>query len=285
MPHDPSDFSWAVPVMRIGYAGRGLTYLVIAGYSLWAIWQGGQAEGTATALSRLETTPFGNVVLALIALGLAAYAVWRVVDAIWDLEDYGTDAKGIIARLGQTVTGLIHLAIGAAAAAILFGSGGSGQGSAIARAAARVMEMPYGRWIVGLAGAATVGAGIYYGLKALRQSYRRHLRGNRFTQAWNPVLRAGLLAQGVVVGVIGAFLIYAGLTSNPGQAGGLERAFGWLEAQVYGQVLVSLLCLGLVGFALFCFVNAAYRVVPKAEDEGVTTLARRMKAEAERAAG
>ena len=54
MREDP--LAWTVPVMRAGYAGRGLTYLVVAGFSLWAIWHGGQAQGTGSALAQLETT-------------------------------------------------------------------------------------------------------------------------------------------------------------------------------------------------------------------------------------
>ncbi len=277
MSHSPSDFTWAVPIMRAGYAGRGLTYLVIAGFSLWAIWQGGSAQGTSSALGQLEGSAWGAAVLVLIALGLAAYAVWRVVDAIWDLEDYGTDAKGLLARAGQIVTGLIHLAIGIAAAAILITSADGGGGSAISTAVGRLMSMPFGIWAVGVVGIITLGAGLYYGRKALREDYRDDLQANHFTLHWNPALRAGVLAQGIVVTVIGVFILIAALSADPGQAGGLGQTFTWLSQQVFGKVLVTLLCLGLLGFSLFCFVNAAYRIVPKAADEGMVSLAKRLQ--------
>lgn len=35
-------------------------------------------------------------------------------------------------------------------------------------------------------------------------------------------------------------------------------------------------CLGLLGFALFCFVNAAYRIVPKVSGPDVQTLAAKL---------
>ncbi len=38
------DLSWSIPVMRAGYAGRGLVYLAVAGFSLYAVWRGGQAQ-------------------------------------------------------------------------------------------------------------------------------------------------------------------------------------------------------------------------------------------------
>ena len=265
---------WAMPVMRAGYAGRGFTYVAIAALSLYTIWQGGAAKGTSEALQTIETSPFGTFLLVLIGVGLICYTLWRVLDGALDLEDEGTDAKGLIARGGMIVTGLIHGALGLAALGIAFGSSsGGGDGSQIAEMTGTVMSAPFGIWLVGLAGLATVGAGIYYLHKAYTQSYREKLRGNHFTTHWNGALRAGVAAQGVTVTIIGAFLFYAALTANPDQAGGLEKAFGWLSQQVYGQVLVTALCVGLLAFAGFLFVNAVYRIVPRLSDPDVRNLA------------
>ena len=275
-----NDFSWAIKLMRAGYSGRGLTYLVIAGISLSAIWQGGQAEGTQTVFQILETTTWGSVALFLIFLGLMAYAVWRVICAIYDLEDYGTDGEGFIARGGQVTTGVVHGALGIAAFLLLFTASSGGDQSGVARAAATVMQWPAGRWIVGVAGLCTIGAGIYYLHKAWSEAYREHLLGNEFTLNWNWVLKAGVLAQGVIVAIIGVFILYAGITADPNEASGLGGVWEFLAGQPFGQFLVVLICLGLLGFAVFCFVNAAYRIVPKATEKDLTTLAAEMKARA-----
>lgn len=275
------DFSWAIPVMRAGYAGRALVYLAVAGLSLWAIWRGGEAKGTETALAQLERSGWGIAVLVLIALGMACYAVWRLVDALYDLECYGTDGKGIIARIGMIATGGIHLALGLSVIGILLGTGGQ-DGSGIAKAAGMVMKWPGGRWIVGLIGLVTIGAAIYYLRKAWKQSYRRHLAANHFTVHWNPVLRAGVAAQGVIVGLIGGFLVFAALRSNPQEAAGMGEVFDWLASQAFGNILVVAVCLGLLGFALFCAVNALYRIVPKASGTDIETLAQKLEAKARR---
>lgn len=276
------DLSWAVPMMRWGYAGRGLVYVAVAGLSLWAIWRGGQAQGTSSAFATLETSGWGIVVLGLIAAGLLAYAVWRVTCALHDLECYGTDARGIVARAGQMTTGAIHGAIGVAAiAAVVAGGGGSGGESSIDRAVGWLMALPAGLWIVGLAGALTIAAGIYYFAKAWKEKYREHLRGNDFTVRWNWLLKAGMVSQAVVVTIIGGFILWAAITANPSEAGGLGQTFSWLKQQPYGQVLVVAICLGLLAFALFCFVNARYRIVPRTVSESeVETLAERLKAAA-----
>src|SRR3954447_8639093 len=121
------DLAWAVPVMRVGFAGRGLVYLAVASFSLYAIWQGGRAQGTAPVLRHLERSAAGDIVLALIGLGMLAFAVWRVVEAGYDLDARGSDAKGIAARLGLAGSGLVAAGIGGAALLLLFADiGGSG---------------------------------------------------------------------------------------------------------------------------------------------------------------
>lgn len=267
------DFDWAVPVMRTGYAGRALVYLVVAGISIWAILHGGQAQGTSSAFAELETAPFGKVVLFAIFVGMAAYAIWRLVDAIWDLETYGSDGEGIVARLGMCVTGMIHLAIGIGALILVFTAGGGGGGqSNISKAAEVVLGWPAGRWILGIIGIATIGAGLYYGKKAYKRDYRKHLMGNEVTRRWDGLLRLGVLSQGFVVGVIGFFILYAAWAYDSQSAGGLGEVFSWVSGQPHGQILVGLLSVGLLCFALFCAVNASYRIVPRASDPDIETL-------------
>lgn len=268
--------SWAVPVMRAGYAGRGLVYVVVAGISLYSIWRGGQARDTSSALAWLENTPGGALLLVLILLGMLAYALWRALDAAYDLEEYGSEGKGIAARLGMVVTGLLHLGIGILAFSLLFGGGDDG-GSSVPRYVGTVMQWPGGRFLIGAVAVLILGAAVYYVDKGWNEKYRRHLRANRFTLRWNSVLSAGVIAHGVVIGVIGGLFMYAAWRADPQEAGGVGEAFSWLANQPYGQILVVLICFGLLGFAAFCFVNAAYRVVPKATGPDLQTLATRLR--------
>ena len=278
-----SDHRWAIPVMRAGYAGRGVTYLAVAGVSLWAIWRGGEAEGTGTVLRGLSDTGWGVAVLCLIAVGLFAYTVWRGLDAVEDLEDYGTEAKGLVARAGMVVTGLIHAAIAALALSLALGlrSGGGGeerQGQgAIAEAVETVLGWPGGRWIVAAAALCTLGAGIYYLAKGIRAKYREHLMANPFTRRWDWALRAGVIANAVLILIIGGFLAAAAWQGSEEPAGGVGAAFDWIAEQPFGNAMVVLVCLGLVGFAFFCFVNAGYRVIPKVPHDDIETLAHRLR--------
>ncbi|TFL17035.1 DUF1206 domain-containing protein [Jannaschia formosa] len=273
-----SDYRWSIPVMRAGYGGRGVTYLAIAGISLWAIWSGGTAQGTSSVLARLSGSTWGMVVLWLIAIGLLAYAVWRLTDAWADLEDYGSDGEGLVARAGMVVTGLIHGALGVTAALIAMGDRSGGGGSGVESAVATVLGWPAGRWILGFGALCTLGAAIYYFGKAWKASYRHKLKANRFTRKYDAALRAGVVAQGVVVGIVGFFLGLAALNGDPQEAGGLGQVFDFLANQPFGNVLVIALCLGLLGFAFFCFANAAYRIIEKVPHDDITSLGAELKA-------
>jgi hypothetical protein len=270
------DLAWSVPVMRVGYAGQGLVYLAVAGFSLYAIWRGEQPQGTASTLSQLETTAGGSMVLLLIFLGTITFAAWNVIDSLYDLENSGADGAGIVARVGKIIKALIYGGIGGIAFSLLFVGGRRGGDSSIARWTGAVMGWPGGRWLVGLVGLIVAGAGMFFLVNGWKEKYREHLQANRFTQNWNWLLKAGVVAHGVVTILIGMLFLQAAWRANPDKAGGIGKTFSWLVDQPYGQVLVAAICVGLIAFALFCFVNAGYRVVPKVSGGDIETLAARL---------
>jgi uncharacterized protein DUF1206 len=270
------DLAWSVPVMRVGYAGRGLVYLVLAGFSLYAISRGARPPGAASSLSQLETTRWGTVVLVMICLGAFAFAVWNVVDALYDLENRGADGKGIVARAAKIITAVIYATIGSVAFSLVFTGDNRGASSSISRWTAAMMNWPGGRWIVGIIGLIIIGTGVVLVVNGWKEKYRQHLQGNQFTMNWNWLLKAGVIARGIVIAIVGMLFAQAALRSNPAKAGGSGKAFSWLVEQPYGQALVAAICVGLLAFALFSFVSAAYRIVPKVPGENIETLASRL---------
>jgi Domain of Unknown Function (DUF1206) len=271
-----ADLTWSVPVMRVGYAGRGLVYLAVAGFSLYALWRGEQPQGTASTLNQLETTGWGSIFLLLIFLGTLAFAAWNVIDSLYQLESRGADGEGILARIGKIITATIYGAVGWLAFSLHFAGGPRGGDSSVAYWTAAVMGWPGGRWLVGFVGLIVAAAGLVFLVNGWKGKYREHLQANRFTQNWNWLLKAGVVAQGSVIAVIGLLFLQAAWRADPEEAGGTDKAFSWLLNQPYGQVLVAAICVGLIAFALFCFVNAGYRVVPKVSGGDIETLAARL---------
>jgi hypothetical protein len=176
------------------------------------------------------------------------------------------------------VTGLIHGALGATAIGLAIGDRSGGGEGGVTQAVDWVLGLPGGRWLLAVAALCTLGAGVYYVVKGAKAKYREHLRANRFTGRYDPALRAGVVSQGLLILIIGGFLSVAAFRDSDAPAGGLGQAFDWLANQPFGNVLVILLCLGLLGFAFFCFVNAAYRIVPKVRGSGeLETLGHRIQ--------
>jgi hypothetical protein len=276
--------AWVVPVMRAGYTARGVVYVLVGFIALRAAWQGGQAEGAQGALASLKDAGWGTAFLWVIAIGLFCYAAWRLIDAWLDLDRHGTEAKGIVARLGLVVTGLAHAALGIYAIHLVTAGGSAGgEDEGQERWTAWLLSQPFGRWIVIAIGVVVIGAGIYYGYKGIAEKYKERLRYTRMVERLDPACKFGLAAHGVVVAIIGAFLLWAGWTSDPSEAGGLAQAFETVRQAAFGRVLLGLLALGMIGFAIECFIEAAYRIVPARAGADVTTLGSRARAGAARA--
>ncbi|MGI3168730.1 DUF1206 domain-containing protein [Pseudooceanicola sp. C21-150M6] len=275
--------AWVVPVMRTGYSARGGTYIVLGILTLLAAWTGQEAEGTKEALEKLRSVPFGYAALWGLSVGLMAYCIWRLIDAAMDLEDYGSGAKGVVARGGQVITGLIHAGLSISAARLAMGRG-NGEGDSAQSAASWVLQQPYGKVLIMIVGAVVICTGAYYAWKGIDEKYKEHVRQTRWALKLDPVIKAGLVAHGLVIALIGVFLIYAGLNSDPSQAGGIGKAFQTVRSQPYGQALLAALAVGMLGFAVYCFVEAVYRVLPARNGGDVKTLATHARMKAERLA-
>ncbi|MEG6551583.1 DUF1206 domain-containing protein, partial [Desulfocurvibacter africanus] len=84
---------------RLGYAARGVVYLLVGGLAvLAALGRGGGTTDTKGALRTLLDTPWGDALLGVIAVGLLGYAAWRFVQAVGDVDRHGKDAKGLAVR-------------------------------------------------------------------------------------------------------------------------------------------------------------------------------------------
>ena len=262
---DPVRFAKRNPLEtagRVGYAFKGVLYVLLGVLAVEAATGGGSAEGQRGALREVAQAPFGNALLTAIAVGLAAYALWRLAMAALDPEGEGTDASGIAHRVGYLVSAGAYGLLALAAYRILTGEGGSG-GSGAEQGAQTAFSLPGGRWLVGAAGLAVVAYGVYEVARAVRASFMDKLSlsgvGAAHRQAVERLGRAGLTARGVVYGVVGAALVAAAVQHDADAARGLDGALETLRDQPYGAVLLGLVGLGLAAYGLYCGVNARYR--------------------------
>ena len=126
-PTDSLGSSWVERLGRLGYATKGAVYAIVGALALAvAIGAGGQTTGPSGALETIGEQPFGLILLVLITVGLAAYAFWRLFQAVKDPDREGSDARGIAKRIGHAVAALAYLGLAFGAGQLTVASGGGG---------------------------------------------------------------------------------------------------------------------------------------------------------------
>src|SRR5579884_3974327 len=101
---------WMTILARFGYAAKGVVYVLIGVLAVLAgFGHGGSTTDRKGALITLHNQPFGVVLLIIVAIGLLCYALWSFIQAIFDTEGKGHEAKGIIARIGYAAVGVSYL--------------------------------------------------------------------------------------------------------------------------------------------------------------------------------
>src|SRR5580765_8365481 len=139
------------PVLsRSGFVARALIYGIIGllAFDL-AVGRGGKITNQQGALRTVEQHPFGHFLLAVLAVGLGGYSLWRIFRAALGHGREGAD-RGI-ERVGALGSGIVYGLMCVVAVQILTGPGTSGSGNT-SKTASDVFAWPAGRWLVGIAG-------------------------------------------------------------------------------------------------------------------------------------
>ncbi len=247
---------------RLGHGARGVVYCLVGGLALFAaIGSGGRTGGSGGALRIVLEQPFGRVLLGLIAIGFACFALWRFLEATTDADRRGNEWKGLAIRGAHLIGGVIAVGLAVSALALALGWGGGGGEDRSARDwTAWLMAQPFGPWLVGLVGLGIVGAGIAFIVKGWGGKVTEHLACSRDVARWAvPAGCLGFGARGIVFLIIGGFLVVAAWQSRAAQAKGLGGALQALEAQPFGWVLLAVTAAGLFAFGVFSFIEAVYR--------------------------
>jgi hypothetical protein len=252
-----------VKFTRIGFASKGVVYLLIGLLALKAAFgQGGETTDKQGVLQRIAGQPFGEIALTIIGLGLLAYALWRILCGVFDLEHEGDKPKGLAKRIGYFASGALYASAGILAFKLLTGNGGGG-GNGTATWTARLMNAPGGTILVAIVGAIVIGAGVMQIRKGWKEDFRKHLQtGSMRGEQKQWAVRAGkwgYIARGVVFATIGMIVIRAAMQHDPGQSRGIEGALDTLAAQPFGQWLLALVAAGLMAYGVYCFIEARYR--------------------------
>ncbi len=245
---------------RFGLASRAFVYIVI-GWLAIQIARGHSSHeaNQRGALADIATHSYGIVLLWLMALGFAAYAIWRLTEAL-----FGTAAEGDKAgpRLKSAARGVIYAGFAISTFSFIAGTSQQGQAKQQSTLTARVMSHSEGRWLVGLVGVIVVVVGLAMIVEGATKKFEKDLRLHQMSRSIRTlVVRLGVVgtvARGVVVAVAGALVIDAAVSYQPGKSTGLDGALRTLARQPYGPWLLGAVALGLIAFGLYGFAAARW---------------------------
>jgi len=232
------------------------------------------------ALRAVADQSFGSILLIVLALGLFAYAIGRFLEAtvFAGADDEALDRARSVGS-AALYTGLAVVAVqvltstsgsrgGGGQGGGGQGGGGQGGGGGADEATsltADVMDVPLGRWIIGIVGLAFVAAAVYEAVRGFRKEFMEELETGRMSPTARRTAERlgmiGLVARGVCWALIGWFLIQAAVQFDPAEAKGLDETLRSLADESWGTVLLLLVALGFIAYGAYCAVHARYRDV------------------------
>ena len=111
-----------------------------------------------------------------VAIGLAGYALWRIVQGFLDPEHKGTDLKGLAHRIGRIGSGLIYGGLALAAVRTARGARNAGDGHTYQIWTAKLMSEPFGRWLVAAVGIGVIAGGLFQIRRGWTERFRKEIR-------------------------------------------------------------------------------------------------------------
>ncbi|HVF37971.1 MAG TPA: DUF1206 domain-containing protein [Sphingomicrobium sp.] len=245
---------------RLGFAARGLLYIVIALLLIRA----GRSEDPSGALGYLAQGGGGLLMIA-IAAGFIGYGLWRLSDALFNIEGHSSDNKGLRERLGAGGSGIVHLLLAWQAVKLIRGAEPASDG-ATQDSARTALEIPGGEVALLLAGLVLLAVGAFQVMKAVKGHFLRHLEPQIASQPWAKWAgKLGYAARGLVFLISGGFLIKAGLEARASEAGGIEEALAWLDSPWDVLIAIGLFC-----FGLYSLIEARFRILHGVPVDAIT---------------
>jgi len=249
---------------RVGFIVSGVLYLIVGLLATEvALGRGGTTTDTKGAFQTIAQHRFGSVLLGLMVAGLIGYALWRFAEALFDPLGKGDDAKGIAQRAGYGLVGVIYLGLAASAVGVLRGAKQQSSSATTQGWSARLLSLPFGRVLLACIGIGVIGFGCWQIYQGATARFRKLLKQGEMDGRVAPwlivVSRVGLIAHGVVFGLIGGFVLLAALRADAAEARGLDEALQTLVQQPHGKLLLGIVAVGLMLFGAYQLISARYR--------------------------
>ncbi|HST84540.1 MAG TPA: DUF1206 domain-containing protein [Kineosporiaceae bacterium] len=244
---------------KVGVAAIGIVYLLLAWIALQVAFGGSdQPADNSGALQEIAEKPFGKVLLAVMAVGLACFAIWQFVEAAIGYEEKDGKEK-IFKRAGAAAKGLFGVALGLQSLKLALGNGSKSSSQKQKDWTSNLLELPAGRVLVVIIGLAVIAFAGYLAYKGVKKKFLPKIGGGDADAKVIKLGQVGYIARGVAFGVLGILVVVAGVKSQPEKSRGLDGALKALAEQPYGKWILILVALGLAAYGVFQLVTARHR--------------------------
>jgi hypothetical protein len=271
---------------RVGLLAYGVVHLLVAWLAVQLAWfgEGGKSADQSGALSTVADSPVGKPLLWVIALGFVALAAWQAAEVLrwrgqWSAPGSASNgsasngsgsngsgsnkarAKALQNSGKALVKALVYVVLAALAVKFAVGSGRSSSQQQ-EKTTAGVFGWPAGRWLIGAVALVLIGVGIYHVYKGVSKRFLEEIDTSQASaSALRLVTRLGQVGypgKGVALAGVGVLLLWAAIKFDPSKARGLDGAMHAILDLPFGQVLLTLVALGIAAFGAYLFVRARY---------------------------
>jgi hypothetical protein len=243
---------------RFGMGCYGLVHVLVAWLAIQVVFGDSEQTDQKGAIGSLSESPIGPVLLWALAIGLLAYALWQFLLAATGYGWITKKRKRITRKAGSVARGVVTVGLGVYSIQLATGSGSS-SGSSNEKSqewTGKLMSLPAGKVLVGIAALVIIGVGVAAVRKGVKQSFLDDLHEARLPKIAKPMGTVGYCAKGVSYGIIGVLVGIAAIDANPQEAGGLDAALKTLQQQTFGDILLFVVALGFAAFGVYCFTAA-----------------------------
>ncbi len=245
---------------RVGLVGYGLVHVLIGVIATRFAFSGRGQPDQQGALSTLIGNPVGVGVLAVVVLGLIAFAVWQGLAAATGFR-WTSGGIRFRKRIGAGAKTIAVLAVvGVGVRLLVTGTSGGSSSTGSEQVTAGLLALPVGRIFVALVGVVVLvvaGAMCYTGIARNFSDdldYRR--LPDRMRRPVEVLGVAGHIARGLAFAIVGVLFELAALRADPGRAGGLDQALTTLDTQPFGPLLLLAISFGFAAFGIYSFAES-----------------------------
>lgn len=251
-------------LVRVGWAAKAIVYLGLA----WLVYQ--LATGTASgsedasptgALELIEQSTGSSLVLVVLGVGLLLYAGGRILE-VTTLATSDMNARD---KAEAGVMSLFYVVLAVSAFVVAATTGGGADGDQEQQGTAVLLDLPFGRFIVGVLGLGGLALGAVAAFKGVQRAFLPTLRIGQMSAALRTwAERFGVIAyvtKGAIFALVGWFLLQAAITYDSEKAAGLDEALRRVAEEGWGRAVLLAMSAGLVAYGLFCALEVRYRKI------------------------